>query len=632
MAWSYGNLRWQLQFKSKSNIACRIDIYMRDYQGTTVTQLTGAETPVYWDENDDENLLNVVRLKTGYINVVENTYHELNALHPAHDIDHYVEVYYNSLLTFTGFMKAEAFDSPYAPGPRVIKLPITSPIGVASGIKMGAVETPAYITLGTLVKRVIDKLPANITQIIFPTSVVLDTNYSVTLTWKLRTLMYCKYNDDFDNYKEHDQDVYVTESVEYVIDAICNCLGLMVHDFPGTLVFNKVDYSGTYGVYTADSLIQNNITPSSTIDSSTLTDYSNAPILSDKGKETNITPIKKLTISYNKDIEKTAELMSAFDYSKFWTWIQTTAQGKNITYKKYDKAVDSAFWNTGIFPMDDLTPPPYGEDYKHGLWFAEFGKSGMTKKILYRAVQGTVRNRSVLTWKLWKIPPVGSSFGYIFTMNVEKGTGTLHLAKAIGLTIFIRFKLGDKYWDGSGWVTTSSYVSVTSDQDGKISYTIPNLYSLIIPPEDMTIEILAGDMYSMDYLYAFTDICFGSGSAQEIFDIVIPTPLLSKVIEVDNGAVEEYSISANMNVAVENLSQLISPTDGIAAVGQPSSYAYMFTSRQRLSIDTRLPISAEIYLQKVKFDTEYPRKRIVSCGFTPNEDEMAITMQGINNI
>ena len=93
----------------------------------------------------------------------------------------------------------------------------------------------------------------------------------------------------------------------------------------------------------------------------------------------------------------------------------------------------------------------------------------------------------------------------------------------------------------------------------------------------MTIEILAGDMYSMDYLYAFTDICFGSGSAQEIFDIVIPTPLLSKVIEVDNGAVEEYSISANMNVAVENLSQLISPTDGIAAVGQPSSYAYMFT-------------------------------------------------------
>ena len=68
MAWDYGKIRWQMQFKSRSNVACKVDIYMRDYTGNDVTQLTGAETPVSWDEDNDEDLLNVVRLKTGYIN------------------------------------------------------------------------------------------------------------------------------------------------------------------------------------------------------------------------------------------------------------------------------------------------------------------------------------------------------------------------------------------------------------------------------------------------------------------------------------------------------------------------------------------------------------------------------------
>ena len=405
MAWSNGNLRWQLQFASRSNVACRVDIYKRDYTGSTVTQLTGAATPVYWDEDDDDDLLNVIRVKTGYISVIENTYHELDTLHPSTDIDHYVEVYYGTTLAFTGFMKAQSFDAPYAPGPRIIKLPITSPLGVAEGIRMTALNQPTYITLGGLIYRVIGKLPANITQVIFPTAIVLDTGYSVDLMWKLQTLTYCNYNSDYDNYKEHEQEVFVAESVEYAIDAICNCLGLMCHDFPGLLVFTKVDYSGTYGVYTSASLLQDNITPTTTIDSSIVTDYSDTPILSDKGKEMNILPIKKLTVNYKDDFEKKAELMSSFDYSKFWTWIETQTQGKNITYKKFDPSVDSAFWNTGYFPMDDLTPPPYGEDYKHGLWFAEFGTSGMTKKILYRALANTATTRQILTWKLWKVPP-----------------------------------------------------------------------------------------------------------------------------------------------------------------------------------------------------------------------------------
>ena len=631
MAWNYGKIRWQMQFNSRRNVACRVDIYMRDYTGNDVTQLTGAETPVSWDEDNDEDLLNAVRLKTGYINVIENTYHELNGLHPAHDIDHYVEVYYNNTLAFSGFMQAESFDSPYAPGPRSIKFPIMSPLGVANGITMPVVSTPEYITLGTLLYRAIGMLPANITQIIFPTSIVLDTNYSVTLMWKLLTLVYCKYSGDFDNYREHDQDLFMTESVEYVIDAICNGLGLMCHDFPGMLVFVKVDYAGTYGVYTVDSLTQENITPASTIDSSVVTNYSDTTILSNKGKETNITPIKKLTINYDGDSDKKAELADVYDHAKYWAWFQTVVDGQGITYKNFDPAVTSDFWNNGYFPTDNLTPPPYGEDTKHGLWLAEFGKQGMTKKILYRAQQYTYRTTPILKWTMWKVPTSAFKFQSVFSMHLERGEGSSHLSKAIGITIYLRFKIGDKYWDGTDWVTTSSYVSVTSDQDGNISYAIPGRNGQVIPPSVMTIEILAGDMQSMSYLYAFSDVSFGASSS-EIFDKVIPEPLQHKDLQRDNGAIMEDSIDANINVAVDNFCQLISPTDGIAAVGQPSAYSYMFQSRMRTVIDTMLAISPNIYVQKIKFVTEYPRRRIISCGFTPSEDEMAISMQGMNNL
>jgi hypothetical protein len=474
-------------------------------------------------------------------------------------------------------------------------------------------------------------LPANITQIIFPTSIVLDTNYSVTLMWKMLTLVYCKYSSDFDNYREHDQDLFVTESVEYVINAICNGLGLMCHDFPGMLVFVKVDYAGTYGVYTAESLTLENITPASIIDSSILTNYSDTPILSNKGKETYITPVKKITINYDGDFEKKAELAAVYDHAKYWTWFQSVQDGQGITYKNFDPAVTSDSWNYGYFPTEDLTPPPYGEDTKHGLWLAELGKQGMTKKILYRAQQYTSRTTPILKWTIWKVPTYEFTFQSVFSMYLERGEGSSHLAKAWNVTIYLRFKIGDKYWDGTDWVTTSSYVSVTSDQDGKISYSIPARNGQVIPPSVMTIEILAGDMQSMSYLYAFSDVSLGASSS-EIFDKVIPEPLQHKDLQRDNGAIVEDSIDANINVAVDNFCQLISPTDGIAAVGQPSTYSYMFQSRMRTVIDTMLAISPNIYVQKIKFITEYPRRRIISCGFTPSEDEMAISMQGINNL
>jgi hypothetical protein len=138
-------------------------------------------------------------------------------------------------------------------------------------------------------------------------------------------------------------------------------------------------------------------------------------------------------------------------------------------------------------------------------------------------------------------------------------------------------------------------------------------------------------MSSSQFVYAFSDIKFNI-EENEVDKKVHPKPESTKEYIHDNGSNEEASVSQAFNVAIDNYNQVISPTEGYNGTGEPTNYAYMFTSRQRFSVDTMLPLVPNIYLQKVKFNTEYPRKKIISVGFTPSEDEMAVTMQGISTL
>lgn len=116
---------YTITFKSLMGKTCTIDI---DGGGTA---LTGAADPFKWDETDSDDLLEVVRHRSGYINVVEEDYGDLDALHPDHSTDIPVTMSYDGKVVFTGFIQAQDFEAPYAPGPRVLNIPVQSPMGVA---------------------------------------------------------------------------------------------------------------------------------------------------------------------------------------------------------------------------------------------------------------------------------------------------------------------------------------------------------------------------------------------------------------------------------------------------------------------------------------------------------------------
>jgi hypothetical protein len=583
-----------------------------------VTQLTGDGVPVSWEEDNSEDLLSVYRTKTGYLNLIETIYGDLQGLHPSNDIEHYVEVYYNSNLVFSGFMQAQTFENNYEPAPRNVRFPIMSPLETAEGRRFSIPSEPSYVTLGTVLKDACTLLQANITQIIFPTGISLGNNRTADLTWLIQSLVYCPYNDKYDEYTAHVQDLYTANSVRFFIEGLCNCFGLMVHDYPGMLVFTKVDSAGTYGIYNVSSLDGTTITPVSTIDTSSVTDYTYISMLSDKGKESTIMPLKKLELNYEGEYYK--EVAIEFTHAKIWKALGADNINQ-IIYKYMGDALYSTAWNyTDYLPV---SPSPMQDP--RGLWMAEWGVGSMTKKFLWKAPSSFSDTSAILRWRIYYAPHATRHY---FEMNIEEGSVLdLHAA---GINLKLRFKNGDYFYNGTQeeW-TTTSVNNDTSAVNGKVKYLMKA--ALPEPTLPLDIYILAGGMSSSQFVYAFSDIKFNI-EENEVDKKVHPKPESTKEYIQDNGSNEEASVSQAFNVAIDNYNQVISPTEGYNGTGEPTNYAYMFTSRQRFSVDTMLPLVPNIYLQKVKFNTEYPRKKIISVGFTPSEDEMAVTMQGISTL
>ena len=60
MAVPQRGIRWQIKFKSQKGYDCEVNIYLEGFTGT-LPQLTGGDVPVYFEEDDTDNLLKAVR-------------------------------------------------------------------------------------------------------------------------------------------------------------------------------------------------------------------------------------------------------------------------------------------------------------------------------------------------------------------------------------------------------------------------------------------------------------------------------------------------------------------------------------------------------------------------------------------
>ena len=291
------NIRWFVTFKAFNGTNCLVNIYDNDWPSGVSMGLRGAADPFYYEEDDSDDLLNdVVRFRTGYIRVIEQNYGDLDAIYPTKTFDRYVEFYYGNKLDFNGYIQVQGFAHPQEPGPRIIELPVISPLGLFEEQKFNTIMPPTSKTLGELMDMV---LYASTYQ-----KVTLPEITGIGLWQKVFSLVVSPWNDNYHHSMNAGSMSKVMEPQTYgwFIEAVCKAFGWICHDTPEALIFTSFDYSGNYVYYPVGHIGEANYKQTESVGQGpyALTDF--YALTDSKAKQNTLLPETGIEVGYEGNL------------------------------------------------------------------------------------------------------------------------------------------------------------------------------------------------------------------------------------------------------------------------------------------------------------------------------------------
>lgn len=503
-------IKWRLQFKSLNGTGCLVNIYEEDYIGsqadttktganvpfaveTGVTELTGADMPFVFEEDDSSDLLEFIRIKTGAIRVIETTYGALDNLMPKSITHHFVEAFYGTERVFTGYMQSQEFDNAWVAEPRILEFPVVSPLGLLDAFNFSVPETHELVTLGSLMHEVMCGLnpAANSTTDSDYANVI---NPSITADYEpwnfvVNSTVIVPLNPDFQHYDFEGYDqvegLWAPKSYKFFIEGICKCFGWMVHDTPTSIVFAKYDYSGQYySQLTVNGLLTFRNTEFRYIGLQTPSFnqyFSNAD---DNAEMSVVRPLKELILNTgNGDIEK-KELATKYSISR-WTpaglgnentfvAIPLTQVGPNVSGSYIGEAsIDTGgnVYYPGLFPLA-YAKVEIGDRQYH------LDESWVIK---YNEAWEDSASNPIITAMFFGNPPRNIDGWSLLKLKVEYGSTLqdMHSSGFNDFGLWLVVRVGDRYYDIAA-DTYRDYIAynaiVISGADGKVVPRIPSNY------------------------------------------------------------------------------------------------------------------------------------------------------------
>ena len=240
------NIRWQVTFKSFNGTTYNVNIYDNDWPAGVVMPVRGAADPFFFEEDDSDDILNsVIRYRTGYIRVIEDVFGALDDIYPAKPFDRYVECVTGTTVIFNGYIQVQDFQRPFKPGPRILELPVVSPLGLFENrtFTVTPFDPPTTVTLGELLDIVMNL--GAYEKVTFPD--ITGTGFDKTVS----SLVVCPFNTDYHHSmtSSYMDRMFAPQTYAYLIEAICKAFGWICHDTPQALVFTSFDHKGLYAYY-----------------------------------------------------------------------------------------------------------------------------------------------------------------------------------------------------------------------------------------------------------------------------------------------------------------------------------------------------------------------------------------------
>ena len=629
------SVRWRTAFKSVTDTLYTVEILDEGWTGA-VTEFTPAADALTLDENNDTDLLSVVRYTTGYVRVMATENSGVEDIFPSAILDRPVRIVETAGGTahtvFYGYVQVQEFNryGNYASTgnpPDEVEIPIVSPLGLMYDIDFDKVTTFTTYSLLQILKMAMGKLRQDegYSYAYFPEIVSGIT--SVLSSMYLPSRVISPLSDD----NVHDTsltvaDCFKTESVGYYIEGLCRCFGLMVHETADSVLFTRVDSVDSYKRY---DIRYNTV---SSISAPGVYTLSPAHVPADGITITQIAPLKKLTCTYEGS-EDTSLSMS-FQHCR-------RTQGTDNFDHKYvvtnypvltpEWTVPSYLYTTCTILEDPGTPD------KKGVYMLAYGDDSLEEMLLVCLRTGD--SGSGHTWAendLIAKYTFNGYFGSNMTIDITtKWGGNMRLDKSIVpmpveiYWFYITIKNGNMYLNPTTgqWQSSQFKIQISETKffisDGRFSYTLPSLRT-----NSTSIEVAFYERNlreSADFrLLAITDIKLSGEGMSAAAKYLNEGKNRSEYVLYGNGT-DEGDVSMAFNCGGMKNENMILPQTSFS---QPR-YPYMFRRRRHVSVTFRGSYSEYAsflrYAQRVRW--KGTDMRVISVSLSASDGLVTLNLQ-----
>lgn len=625
MAWNYGNKRWTVPFVSLNGTSCRVDIYQRGYTGSSVITLTGADNPFEYAEGDKNDLLNdVIRYRTGYLRVKEDNYGDLDALYPQLNTDHFIEFYYGTTLDFTGFIQAQEFDKEWGPGPRVIEMPVISPLGLASGTYFDYTNfnPPCWVSFFGLLSRIFNALDASYTGYYFPRILSPQSIGNVLADFYVNSLTFCPFGTEYDKTNTMNG-IYNPRNIGDALTMFCTTFGVIIHDQPERPIFQRVDYEGDYINYGLSSG-RTAVTPGTT-DITAIASVSSA-----ENVESVVMPLSKIQVTYAGDGN-----------------VPDMSFGRCRGYGRGCAVPDRQFC-TNLPMIDDLQGNFVNDEgidnngmltLYGSICLGAYGGGSLSEMIIYRPESTSWANRTLIakyTFFEWYEMHQRLHFRFQFGSGLEDLTNP---TPSFNSTVGIVIRCGNYYWSAqsNSWLEIpAGFSGYSKTWNGNDYDTCEISFSSSGPghgaPNPLTVEFYAASGHTGAYIYCIHDVKLeqfdSAANAYLHRNLYKQTFTINGSPSDIEGSVERgYGMSAPTINRIRYNGSHITGTDEAAMVDNAPTYPYLLQAQDRLQVAMKMTYqtAATLYLNKMTVWGSTGKWRVIARTFRPWNDEHVLT-------
>lgn len=495
------SIRWQVKFKTLNEKDALIDIYEKDWTGT-ITQLEPAVNPITTEEDSDDDYLKPVRTQTGYLRVIDNG--DLDGLMPEDNSQHYVELHIDEELCWCGYMQADTFSEDWDITPLITEFPLISPLGILEGVYLDQAKEMSLVKLGELLLECIESTGVDFNYIYFPKEVWYSENESAQTPFSVALSRQTFFEDNgSDDRDAEDWERYDADTCLSFLEEFCKFWGWTLQERQKTLYFvgKSQSYYITRVEYLRNLVYGGNFSYGDR--SMALVAFSSLSLDGIDNKKEILQGVNKVKITskintvgtvvpsidegymsvihngtdnsyvYGKEYKRVIAYesldlnvsMLVYGYSEnLGAYIS-----QDYNYANMSAGIGAMYVKRDIYSLDE-SENKRNYNYKSGIWIInrpyKTSNSPEPPPLLLARTMPILKMQSPNAAKYSSGAFVVSAQVYGYNMAVG---GSLYEDNGAG-ELEIKFRIGDKYWNGSAWGSNETWFTIQlgSENDNSV--------------------------------------------------------------------------------------------------------------------------------------------------------------------